>query len=36
MELFLHNIELFLTYIVEISTILLDLLGGSGLVYTAI
>lgn len=36
MELFLHNIELFLTYIVEISTILLELFGVIVLVYTAI
>lgn len=36
MELFLHNIELFLTYTVEISTVLLELFGVVVLVYTAV
>lgn len=36
MELFLHNIELFLTYTVEICTVLLELFGVIVLVYTAI
>ncbi len=36
MELFLHNIELILTYIVEISTILLELFGVIVLVCTAL
>lgn len=36
MELFIHNFELFLTYLVEICTILLELFGICVLVYTAI
>lgn len=36
MELFLHNIELLLTYIVEFSTILLELFGVIVLIVTAL
>lgn len=36
MEIFLHNIELFLTYAVQFCTILLELFGVIVLAYTAI
>lgn len=36
MDLILHNTELFLTYLVEISTILLELFGIIVLVFTAL
>ena len=36
MEVFVHNMELILTYIVEICTILLELFGIGILVFTAI
>ena len=36
MHLFIENMELFLTYIVEICTILMELFGIAVLVYTAI
>lgn len=36
MDIFVHNVELFLTYIVELCTILLEFFGVIVLVYTAV
>ena len=36
MDIFVHNVELFLTYVVELCTILLEFFGVIVLVYTAV
>ena len=36
MDIFVHNVELFLTYVVELCTILLEFFGVIALVYTAV